>query len=317
MNNWIARIFGLLGLAALMAGATAHAEECTIRDIPASFSTFEVTENSLVAQYFKPAEPGEHAAVLVLGGSEGGKDGVRAFARPLAEQGFAVLALSYFGVEGLPANLEEIPVEYFQQAVDWLARQPATSQDKIGIYGVSRGAEAALLAAAHDERLRAVVAAAPSHVLWQNINYTSFEPRAAWTLNNQPLAFVPYDLSNGFVSVFALYDGALQRQMRYPDAEIPVEDINGPILLVSGEKDLLWPSTAMADQIVKRLGQKGSGQSVEHLRYTEAGHSAGSPPGLWGGQAHLVGGGSEEGNNTAFAEAWPAVVCHFKNTFGG
>lgn len=317
MNKWVGRLFGLLGLVALMAGGTARAEECTIRDIPASFTTDEVTEGGLVAQYFKPAEPGEHPTILVLGGSEGGKEGVRAFARPLAEQGFAVLALSYFGVEGLPANLEEIPVEYFQKAVGWLAKQPAASQDEIGIYGVSRGSEAALLVASHDMRIRAVVAAAPSHVVWQNINRTSFTPRSSWTLNGQPLDFVPYDLSKGFVSVFALYDGALQRQMRYPDAEIPVENINGPVLLVSGEKDLLWPSSAMADQVVKRLGQKAFDHSVRHLRYADAGHAAGSPPGTWGGQAHIMGGGSEEGNNIAISDAWPAIICHFKNNFGG
>lgn len=318
MNNWVVILFGLLGLAALIAGSTTRAEECTMRDIPASFTTHEVTEDGLVAQYFKPAEPGKHASILVLGGSEGGKEVVRTFAKPFAEQGFAVLVLSYFGIEGLPANMEEIPVEYFQKAIGWLAKQPTTSQDEIGIYGVSKGGEAALLVAAHDARLRAVVAAVPSHVVWQNINYTSFKPLSSWTLNGQPLEFVPYDLSKGFVSVFALYDGALQRQMRYPDAEIPVENIKGPVLLVSGEKDLLWPSAAMAEQVAKRLGQKKEFEhSVRHLRYAEAGHSAGSPPGTWGDQAHIIGGGSEEGNNAASLEAWPVIVCHFKNNFGG
>lgn len=315
MRNLI-RIFVGLGCSlVLLITSVTRAEERQLLDEPAMFTTHEVSEGGLVALYYKPEKKGRHQAILVLGGSEGGKDGVRELAKPVAEQGFAVLALSYFGEDGLPANLEEIPVEYFQKGIDWLEKQPSVDEKRIGVYGVSKGAEAALLVAAHEKRLRAVAASVPSHVVWQNINLQEFTPRPSWSLNGQPLAFVPYDYSKGFVSVFALYDGALKLQERYSEAEIPVENINGPVFLVSGEEDLIWPSSRMADLVVKRLEGNGFAHSVRHLRYADAGHVVGSPPSL-GGQASMLG-GSENGNKVAREEMWHAMICFFKENLGG
>jgi len=49
---------------------------------------------------FLPAGKGPYAAVLVLGGSEGGVP--QAKAEWLARHGYAALALAYFRYEGLP-----------------------------------------------------------------------------------------------------------------------------------------------------------------------------------------------------------------------
>ena len=58
---------------------------------------------------------------------------------------------------------------------------------------------------------------------------------------------------------------ALQDKARVEEAAIPVENIQGSILLISGKRDLLWPATWMSEQIEKRLKAKGFEHHYEHM----------------------------------------------------
>ena len=59
----------------------------------------DVHQNSLVGEFARPPDPGRHAAVIVLGGLNGGvPDGAFDFAR----LGYSTLALAYFGAGPLP-----------------------------------------------------------------------------------------------------------------------------------------------------------------------------------------------------------------------
>ena len=55
-------------------------------------------------------------------------------------------------------------------------------------------------------------------------------------------------------------------------AAIEVEHIQGPILLLSGKADSLWPSDFMCEQIVTRLESRGFDHPYEHVAYDDAGH---------------------------------------------
>lgn len=137
-----------------------------------------------------PADRALGAAVILLGSSEGGvheKD-----AQALAADGFTVLALAYFGAPGVPAVLRDVPLEYFFGAVDFLQ---ARGHSKIGVVGGSRGAEAALLLAAHDPRVSTVVSVVGSGVVTPGIDFRlgSLDrilstPTSAWSLGGQSLA---------------------------------------------------------------------------------------------------------------------------------
>ncbi len=48
-------------------------------------------------------------------------------------------------------------------------------------------------------------------------------------------------------------------------AEIEVERINGPILILSGKQDDQWPATSMSDKIISRLEQNNFPYSHLHL----------------------------------------------------
>ena len=56
------------------------------------------------------------------------------------------------------------------------------------------------------------------------------------------------------------------------DAEIQVETINGPILILSGKDDDQWPSTAMSNKIIERLKKTNFKYFNEHV-ILEGGHA--------------------------------------------
>ena len=224
-------------------------------------------------------------AVVVLSGSGGGFDLDKAAV--LARHGFATLALAYFGVPPLPTWLHRIPLDYFEAAFGWLAAQPEVDSQRIGVLAVSRGAELALLLGSMFSQIRAVVAYAPSSVAWAagGREKESGEIIPSWTHRGQPVPFAPLPLRR-FIFRSAVPVALLKRPVMFRDlfraglrngkaisaAEIPVERIRGPILLISGGDDHLWPAAEMSERIVARLKKHNFVHPVEHLHYPLAGH---------------------------------------------
>lgn len=91
-----------------------------------------VRENGLYGTFFSPAGPGPHPAVILLNGSDGS---LRENPALLASHGYAVLALAYFNYENLPKSLTNIPLEYFETAINWLQAQKTVNPDKIAVTG--------------------------------------------------------------------------------------------------------------------------------------------------------------------------------------
>ena len=124
----------------------------------------------------RTAKPGP--GVLLLGGSEGGLNGSLP-ASLLASHGYPALDLAYFAEPGLPQELKDIRLEYFQRALKWLGSQPAVDPERIVILGASRGAKAALpVASTYPDLAHGVIAYVPSSVVNPCLDGTS----PAWKL---------------------------------------------------------------------------------------------------------------------------------------
>ncbi|WP_215731645.1 acyl-CoA thioester hydrolase/BAAT C-terminal domain-containing protein [Bizionia saleffrena] len=61
-------------------------------------------------------------------------------------------------------------------------------------------------------------------------------------------------------------------------ATIKAEKINGPILLLSGSDDKVWPSLIMADIIEQRLKENNFKHSFQNIKYENAGHLISNNP---------------------------------------
>ena len=257
---------------------------------------------------FEPAAPGPHPGVLVLGGSEGGLP--QRSAAWLASHGYAALALAYFRYEDLPAKLEAIPLEYFGQAIAWMMKRPEIAPERIGVMGTSRGGELALQVGSMFQ-VKAVVAYVPANVRYPACCGDTSVPYA-WTWTGKPLAFAAPRLARNPAAPLR-------------DAAIQVERIEGPILMISGEDDGVWPSSAMANSVMGRLKQNHFAHRYEHLKYPHAGHRAGHQAIMpeWHGQIrHPVSGrevhsgGTPEGNAQSSIDASPKVLDFLRESLG-
>jgi len=294
-----------LMLALVFGAATAAAQPA------AALTKTPVTANGLVADLYLPADgKGPLPAIIMLGGSEGGMGTAAARdSKLIAQNGYAVLQVAYFDAPGLPKDLGLIPLEYFKTAIDWLRAQPNIDPDRIGIVGGSIGSEVALLVASYYPEIKVAVAAMPSGVVWPGISHTSGDPPSTFTLAGKPLPDLPYGMP--FKTVYGLYAKGLLALDQHQDAIIPVERINGPVMLVCGKADTLWPSCPMAEQVVARLKAQRFHHRVSLLEYADAGHAVfGQPldpqnPRL----PHLADdGGSVEGNQAARKDSWPRAM---------
>lgn len=170
-----------------------------------------VDKERLVATLFRPIASGPRPTVIVLSGSLGGM--MEGSAAVLSSQGFAALAIAYFGVDPLPPELVEVPLEYFAEGIAWLKEQPAVDPDRIAVMGVSKGGElAVLLGATYPEDIKAVVGYSASPVVWRGASYRplSFvfgKPKSSWTLGGEPVPFV--DVRPRFSEAMGAFIGKL------------------------------------------------------------------------------------------------------------
>ena len=144
-------------------------------------------------------------------------------------------------------------------------------------------------------------------------------PAPSWTLGGKAVAFVPYANDAPFTSVFDLYRRSLATLDRHQDAVIQVERIQGPVMLVCGEADALWPSCPMSDAVASRLKPHGFRYPVQELKYPGAGHAAFGPP-LPAESPVLTMlqalGGDAAGNLAARADSWPKAVEFLDRSLG-
>jgi hypothetical protein len=178
---------------------------------------------------------------VILSGTGGGFDLDKAAV--LSRHGFATLALAYFGISPLPTWLHRIPLEYFQAALGWLRAQPEIDAQRIGVLGISRGAELALLLGAKFPEIHAVAAYAPSSVAWAagGRDKATGEIIPSWTWQGSPVPFAPLPL-RGFMWSSAIPVAVLRRPVMFRNlfraglrnreaierASIPVERMRGP-----------------------------------------------------------------------------------------
>ena len=267
-------------------------------------------EGKLHGLLFVPAAGGRHPGVLVVGGSEGGLPSQKA--AWLASHGFVAFALAYFRYEDLPPDLSGIPLEYFGQALAWLMQRPEILADHIGVVGTSRGGELALQLASMYSQIHAAVAYVPANVHYPACCGDSRFPYA-WTWQGQPLAY------------YAPRRRSSQNPATEMETAIPVEHMHGPVLLISGEDDEVWPSSLMANAIVGRLESNHFSYPIEHLKYSHAGHMAGRPeivPAWHGRVRHPVSGremnfgGTPKGDAESSLDAIPKVLEFFNTNLG-
>jgi len=293
-----------------------------------AIEAIQVRDDGLVGTFYRPSTPPPWPAVIVVGGSSPGIFGFPGLM--LASQGMAALALAYFGMPGLPKQFERIPLEYFGTAIAWLQRRPDVRCGALAVAGASRGGELALLLASTYPEFRAAISWVGSGLAYGGVVSMGAAPMAGWTRGGLDVPFAGFDTSavNLEARPVTLTPGflaALADTERVAAAEIPVERINGPVLLISGTDDQVWPATVLSEFAVRRLRAHGHAFAVEHLAYEGAGHLIGPPiPGMNVSLTHAVHpiigldfafGGTPQTNTAASHDSWPRILQFLRDVF--
>ena len=287
--------------------------------------TQRLSERDLEGAFGCSDDGGPFPGILALGGSDGGVPS--GYLDLLVPEGFACLALAYFGTPATQPALIEVPLERIERGLRWLIAHPkVTSQNgRVALIGGSKGGELALLVAATFPSLVGpVVAYTPSGVVWAGIDFSASggANRSSWSLADKPLPFVPYPQGVGpassarGLSVRPIYDAGLDNPREVEEAAIPVQRATGPVMLISGGDDRMWPADRMCRMVVDRMSRHGRAASVSHLNYPEAGHvlfpyENVAPDGVPLPMVFDLG-GSPEAAKAAHASAWKQVVQHLR-----
>jgi uncharacterized protein len=272
------------------------------------FASYEIgiAQDNLIldVEYYPPSVESGNVAIMFLGGSN---PGIPSFSvEQFTAKGYPCLKVGYFGTEHTPKNLEMIPLEYFEKAIQMFKAQPEVKGKKIVVSGYSKGGELALLLASRDKLIEGVIASVPSSVVFQGLM------GPCWSYKDQPVPYVPYyEPFEAFSKKVVdndwseLFERSLTQTDAVEKAVIKVEQINGPVLILTGKEDKMWPSSQMGDMIMKRLKDRKFPHWYKHVVYENAGHSL--------HENSLVMGGTKDGNKKARIDSEQRIFAFLSN----
>ena len=206
------------------------------------------------------------------------------YAKLFMDKGYSSLAMSYYGGEGQKKSMRAIPLEQFQSACDELKR---LGYKRIGIYGNSKGAGIALLAASVVPDISLVIAASAFGHIMQGTGKESDDPcKAMISFKGQDFPYVEKgNLFGDFVrrcirerNIRLLYFFDEWDRKGTTENEIPVEKINGDILFLTSTNDESVPAKRDAELLVKRLERSGFKHGYRHINSEIGSHNLGIFP---------------------------------------
>ena len=176
------------------------------------------------------------------------------------------MAIGYFKSNGTPKNLDRISLDAISDTIMNIAQNDKIDATKIALIGGSKGGELILNLASRFNYFNAVIAMSTSNVSFSAITWSA--NTSSWTYKNKEVAYVPAPFKTISPALkgdlYTAHSMMLEDEQAVKRAEIAVENINCPILIMSGKDDDQWPATEMSDRIMERLKKNNFKYYKEH-----------------------------------------------------
>lgn len=210
---------------------------------------------------FTPNDGKPHPGIIILHGSEGGSLGhMIPQAQALAASGFSVMTYCWFDCDRSvvatlttpPPILENVELKNTVAAMQWFKKSAYVGNQKLGLYGFSRGAEQALILASYQEKIPvnidAVAVHAPADIVYGGYNFNWVDDRC-WLCKADDKN-CKEDIKNWNPSCGKIFgdhadendinawkwDGVYLPQ----DQRIEIEKYTNTVLITCGDKDSVW-----------------------------------------------------------------------------
>ncbi|XP_073348889.1 acyl-coenzyme A thioesterase 1 isoform X2 [Pagrus major] len=231
----------------------------------------------------------------------------------LANKGFVVLALAYFGYKDLPKKPKKFDLEYFEEAVTYLRGQPEVKGPGIGIMSISHSGGIALAMSSFLPGIAATVcvnACIGNTVLPVHYKDIVMPPLPPIIQN---VKFT----DSGLVDIRdALPDPCWEK---HRESLFPIERASCHFLFAVSEDDHNWNSAVFAKRAAERLRDHGK-DTFKVLTYPKAGHFLEVPhmpycPSAFHAAVghNVVFGGEPKAHSDAQLDLWGRVQEFFKS----
>ncbi|XP_075358950.1 acyl-coenzyme A thioesterase 1-like [Mycteria americana] len=292
--------------------AQAQHERAFLRD---GVRRVPVREGRIRATLFLPPGNGPFPGIIDLYGTGGGLPEYRACL--LANHGFAVLALAFYGYEDLPKEMKEFHLEYFEEAVNYMLQHSQVKGPGIGLLGISKGGDLCISMASF---LKGITATALINGSVANVGAV---------LRYKDVTIPPLGVNAKHIKInksgIADIIDVLNNPLEGPDRQsfIPLEKAECHFLFIVGQDDHNWKSEFFAVEGSKRLQAHGK-EKPEIVCYPGAGHYI-EPPffPMCAASMHLlvgkpvVWGGEPKAHCEAQIDAWQQIQAFFRKHLTG
>ncbi|MBL8516013.1 MAG: dienelactone hydrolase family protein [Betaproteobacteria bacterium] len=224
------------------------------------------------AKFFPgPAAAQPKPLIVAFGGAEGrnlwASKRWEAERQKFLDEGYAFLAIGYFGLPDTPEKLDRIALEGVHAAIAEAAKRPEVDGRCVAVMGGSKGGELALLLASRYPDIDAVAAIVPGNAVF--VALTDAMTTSSFSHNGQALPFVPLPWRATLPLITGdkrkVFDLMMADTAAVERALIPVEKINGPVFFLSATHDELWDSRGMSDAMMVRLKAKNFPHTSAHV----------------------------------------------------
>ncbi|KAF4071133.1 hypothetical protein AMELA_G00281410 [Ameiurus melas] len=235
----------------------------------------------------------------------------------LANKGFVVFALAFYGYQDMPKTVDSFDLEYFEEGVTFLQMQREVKKTGIGILSISKSGDLALSMASFFPNISATVCinTCNANVLfplhYKDIVIPPLIP------NHQNITTTPSGVAN---ILNALPDVTAEENRA---AVIPIERASCRFLFIVSGDDRNWNSAFFAEQACGRLRAHGKA-NYDMVSYPTAGHfievpyMPHHPSGLHSALGRAVAfGGEPKAHADAQVDAWRRVQEFFQKHLNG
>jgi acyl-coenzyme A thioesterase 1/2/4 len=310
--------------------------ELTLHKLLPGIEIVEVRNGKLRGKLLRQTDRSKvKGAIMSLTGSGGGVEA--GYAPVLASHGYDVFSLAYFAYEDLPTTISSLPLEYFEEGFRWM--QANLAAQKIAVQGASRGGELTVILAAYfPQYVNGAIPIVPMYASSCGWDPDVGVSGPSWTLGGKDIPYaenqgspsteemrkIGNELPNGF-AMTPYYRNDMDQPAVRANAAIPIERASGPLLMISGVEDQMWPCTWGSDRIIDRLRAKGFAHSYKHLAMRETGHLTPLPNSITSfnhalyhslANIFLDCGGTAEGSAHASREMLNEMLAHYDLVFG-